>query len=59
VQRVLAVDLSPNTLLVAKQIFRLAGQPGEQQYIAQAGQEYTGRTGQLLLVGTGPGQLTK
>jgi cobalt-precorrin 5A hydrolase/precorrin-3B C17-methyltransferase len=56
--RELAVDLSPNTLLVAKQIFRLAGQPGAVTVaIAQAGQEYTGRTGQLLLVGTGPGQL--
>ena len=45
-------------LLVSKQIFRLEGQPGAVTVaIAQAEQEYTGRTGCLLLVGTGPGQL--
>ncbi len=45
-------------LRVAKQIFRLEGQPGAVTVaIAQAAQEYTGRTGQLWLVGTGPGQL--
>jgi cobalt-precorrin 5A hydrolase/precorrin-3B C17-methyltransferase len=45
-------------LLVSKQIFRTEGQPGAVTVaIAQAEQEYTGRTGQLLLVGTGPGQL--
>ncbi len=47
-----------NPLLVPKQIFRSQGQPGAVTIaIAQAEQEYTGRTGQLLLVGTGPGQL--
>ncbi|HEY9605088.1 MAG TPA: precorrin-3B C(17)-methyltransferase, partial [Allocoleopsis sp.] len=45
-------------LRVAKQIFKLESQPGAVTVaIAQAEQEYTGRTGQLLLVGTGPGQL--
>jgi len=45
-------------LRVAKQIFKLESQPGAVTVaIAQAQQEYTGRTGQLLLVGTGPGQL--
>lgn len=47
-----------NPLLVPKQIFRSLGQPGAVTVaIAQAEQEYTGRTGKLLLVGTGPGQL--
>jgi cobalt-precorrin 5A hydrolase/precorrin-3B C17-methyltransferase len=45
-------------LLVAKQIVKLEGQPGAVTVaIAQSEQEYTGRTGQLLLIGTGPGQL--
>ncbi len=47
-----------NPLLVPKQIFRSEGQSGAVTVaIAQAEQEYTGRTGKLLLVGTGPGQL--
>lgn len=46
------------TLLVTKQIFRDPDQPGAVTVsIAQAEQEYTGRTGQLFLVGTGPGAL--
>ncbi|HBB32235.1 MAG TPA: precorrin-3B C(17)-methyltransferase [Cyanobacteria bacterium UBA8803] len=52
--------LSPlsTPLLVPKQIFKLEGQPGAVTVaIAQSQKEYTGRTGQLLLVGTGPGQL--
>ena len=45
-------------LRVAKQIFKLEGQPGAVTVaIAQSQQEYTGRTGELLLIGTGPGQL--
>ena len=45
-------------LLVAKQIFKQEGQPGAVTVaIAQAELEYTGRSGQLLLIGTGPGQL--
>lgn len=45
-------------LQVAKQIFKLEGQPGAVTVaIAQSELEYTGRTGQLWLVGTGPGQL--
>lgn len=47
------------SLLVAKQIFRLEGQPGAVTVaVAVADTEYTGRNGQLLLVGTGPGDLT-
>ncbi|MBE9188936.1 precorrin-3B C(17)-methyltransferase [Gloeocapsopsis crepidinum LEGE 06123] len=45
-------------LLVAKQIFRAAEFQGAVTVaIAQAEQEYTGRTGCLLLIGIGPGQL--
>jgi cobalt-precorrin 5A hydrolase / precorrin-3B C17-methyltransferase len=45
-------------LLVGKQIIRDENQPGAVTVaIAQSEREYTGRTGQLLLVGTGPGQL--
>jgi cobalt-precorrin 5A hydrolase/precorrin-3B C17-methyltransferase len=44
-------------LRLAKQIFKFVGQSGAVTVaIAQSEQEYTGRTGQLLLVGTGPGQ---
>lgn len=43
------------TLLVTKQIFKSVG--AVTIAIAQSTQEYTGRTGKLLLVGTGPGQL--
>ncbi len=51
-------DAHPTRLLVAKQIFKVEGQPGAVTVaIAQSQQEYTGRTGQLLLIGTGPGQL--
>jgi cobalt-precorrin 5A hydrolase/precorrin-3B C17-methyltransferase len=47
-----------SSLVVPKQIFRAEGQPGAVTVaIAQAQQEYTGRTGKLWLVGTGPGQL--
>ncbi|MUL37319.1 precorrin-3B C(17)-methyltransferase [Gloeocapsopsis dulcis] len=46
-------------LLVSKQIFRASTefQGAVTVAIAQAEQEYTGRTGCLLLVGIGPGQL--
>lgn len=48
----------PGSLRVTKQIFKLDGEPGAVTVaIAQAEHEYTGRTGQLLLIGTGPGQL--
>lgn len=44
--------------LYPKQIFRLEGEPGAVTVaIAQSSREYTGRTGQLWLVGTGPGQI--
>ena len=46
---------SSQTLLVTKQIFKSMG--AVTIAIAQSKQEYTGRTGKLLLVGTGPGQL--
>ncbi|MEP0868445.1 precorrin-3B C(17)-methyltransferase [Trichocoleus desertorum AS-A10] len=46
------------SLRVTKQIIRAADQPGAVTIaIAQAEQEYTGRSGKLWLVGTGPGQL--
>jgi cobalt-precorrin 5A hydrolase / precorrin-3B C17-methyltransferase len=47
-----------NSLRSAKQIFRLEGEPGAVTVaIAQAEREYTGRSGRLWLVGTGPGRL--
>ncbi|MGB3511485.1 MAG: precorrin-3B C(17)-methyltransferase [Microcoleaceae cyanobacterium] len=47
----------PN-LLVRKQIFRLEGETGAATIaVALAKTEYTGRTGKLLLIGTGPGKL--
>ena len=49
---------NPHSLKVAKQIMRSEGQSGAVTVaIAQAEQEYTNRTGKLLLVGTGPGEL--
>lgn len=46
------------TLLVTKQIIKDPARSGAVTVaIAQAEQEYIGRTGQLLLVGTGPGAL--
>ncbi len=46
------------SIQVAKQIVKLEGEPGAVTVaIAQSKQEYTGRTGQLFLIGTGPGQL--
>ena len=53
-----AVEASQQSLLVPKQIFRLEGEPGAVTVaVAVAELEYTGRNGQLLLVGTGPGDL--
>lgn len=47
-------------LLVPKQIVRQPDQPGAVTVaIAQASVEYTGRSGQLWLIGTGPGQLAQ
>ena len=49
-----------DSLIVSKQIFRLTGETGAVTVaIAQAEQEYTGRTGKLFLVGTGPGELSQ
>lgn len=49
---------SPQNLLVKKQIFRLEGEPGAATIaVALAEKEYTGKTGKLLLIGTGPGKL--
>lgn len=46
------------SLLVPKHIFRVADQPGAVTIaVAESAQEYTGRNGQLWLVGTGPGRL--
>jgi cobalt-precorrin 5A hydrolase/precorrin-3B C17-methyltransferase len=48
----------PNPLIVPKQIVKLEGEPGAVTVaIVLSELEYTGRTGQLLLVGTGPGNL--
>ena len=56
---VLAIQNSTLTsLLVPKQIFKQENEPGAVTVaIAQSPLEYTGRTGQLFLVGTGPGNL--
>ncbi|NEQ37210.1 MAG: precorrin-3B C(17)-methyltransferase [Okeania sp. SIO3I5] len=51
---------SSTNLLVSKQIFRLEGEPGAMTIaVALAETEYTGRTGKLLLIGTGPGKLNQ
>ncbi|MBF2000140.1 MAG: precorrin-3B C(17)-methyltransferase [Synechococcales cyanobacterium M58_A2018_015] len=51
---------STSMLRVPKQIVRQPDQPGAVTVaIAQAEREYTGRPGQLWLVGIGPGQLTQ
>ncbi|WP_347239282.1 precorrin-3B C(17)-methyltransferase [Phormidium sp. FACHB-1136] len=45
-------------LRVPKQVMRLEGEPGAVTVaVAQAEREYTGRDGQLFLVGSGPGRL--
>lgn len=46
------------SIRVEKQVVKQEGEPGAVTVaIAQSQQEYTGRTGQLFLIGTGPGQL--
>ena len=53
---ILAADRG--SLQVAKQVMRLAGEPGAVTVaVAQGSQELTGREGQLFLVGIGPGRL--
>ncbi len=53
-----AAILAGENLLVSKQIFRADNQSGAVTVaIAQADQEYIGRTGKLYLVGIGPGNL--
>lgn len=48
------------SLLVTKQIVRLTGEPGAVTIaVAPSTQEYTGREGQLWLIGTGPGALNQ
>ncbi len=48
----------PATLVVPKQVFRLPGEPGAVTVaIAQSACEWTGKGGQLWLVGSGPGAL--
>jgi cobalt-precorrin 5A hydrolase/precorrin-3B C17-methyltransferase len=57
---ILAADSSKAAapLQVTKQIVRLEAEPGAVTVaIAQAAREYTGRSGQLYLIGTGPGAL--
>ncbi|MBE9118712.1 precorrin-3B C(17)-methyltransferase [Lusitaniella coriacea LEGE 07157] len=46
-----------DTLLAPKRIFKAEGESAVTLAIAQAEREYTGRSGQLWLVGMGPGQL--
>ncbi|MDJ0736206.1 MAG: precorrin-3B C(17)-methyltransferase [Nostocaceae cyanobacterium] len=47
-------------LVVPKQIFRLPGEVGAVTVaVAQAEKEYIGRSGKILLVGIGPGQLSQ
>lgn len=57
----LAENFNPlveNSLIVRKQIIKLDSEPGAVTVaIAQSTVEYTGRTGELLLVGMGPGDL--
>lgn len=53
-----AMLVSQGALVVSKQIHRLDGEPGAVTVaIAQSPTEYTGRRGQLALVGIGPGAL--
>ncbi len=53
-----AADLNRTSLLVPKQIFKQKDVPGAVTVaIAKSQLEYTGRTGKLYLVGTGPGSL--
>jgi cobalt-precorrin 5A hydrolase/precorrin-3B C17-methyltransferase len=52
-----AVKAAHSSLLVEKQIFKSDGLGAVTVAVAQAEQEFIGRTGSLLLVGTGPGQL--
>ncbi|MGF1589823.1 MAG: precorrin-3B C(17)-methyltransferase [Pleurocapsa sp.] len=53
-----AAILAGENLLVSKQIFKSDSQAGAVTVaIAQAAQEYIGRTGKLYLVGIGPGNL--
>jgi cobalt-precorrin 5A hydrolase / precorrin-3B C17-methyltransferase len=53
-------SLSKNYLLVSKQIFKLEEEKGAVTVaIALSPIEYTGREGKLLLIGTGPGDLSQ
>jgi len=52
-----AIQASQNPLRVPKQVIRAEGQGAVTIAVAEAEQEWTGRTGQLWLIGTGPGQL--
>lgn len=57
-----AAKLAANapSLLVAKKIYREEGEPGAVTVaVAVAEREYTGRSGKLLLVGTGPGDVAQ
>ena len=56
--KLLAQELSPNPLIVNKQIFKQSQQAGAVTIaITQSEVEYTGRIGKLYLVGIGPGSL--
>lgn len=50
----------PNSLLVSKQIVKFEGEPGAVTVaFALSEQEYIGKPGKLLLIGTGPGDLSQ
>ncbi len=55
-----AILAADNKLLVTKQIFKSETEPGAVTIaIAQSNIEYTGRSGKLYLVGTGPGNINQ
>jgi cobalt-precorrin 5A hydrolase/precorrin-3B C17-methyltransferase len=55
-----AILAADNELLVTKQIFKSETEPGAVTIaIAQSNIEYTGRSGKLYLVGTGPGHINQ
>ncbi|GAB4543163.1 MAG: precorrin-3B C(17)-methyltransferase [Pleurocapsa sp.] len=55
-----AILAAENELLVTKQIFKSETEPGAVTIaVAQSNIEYTGRSGKLYLVGTGPGHINQ
>ncbi|XHU95303.1 MAG: precorrin-3B C(17)-methyltransferase [cyanobacterium endosymbiont of Rhopalodia gibba] len=54
-----AANSSSNFLLVSKQIIQSENEGTVTIAVAQSSREYTGRTGKLYLIGTGPGSLAQ